>query len=217
MRSGKLVGPDDLLLEVLAAQRKVTRQASYNLLQAASNQIKHLTNGEMNITTFDYEGTNIGCAVKPLDPGKLWVFTHDADGPQSFAQDKQSKALTKIDLSGADAVKVMTLSMDQGTCGMAVASFLGGPNTDSCHMVHHCWDPFHRLARDMKLAMMVSTVAARGLRQKIKTSLQRAHLCSTFLWSINYKPFNSAAFHQGKMELLEHFTALEDEDWHYFE
>ena len=221
VRSGKLIGPGDLLMEdtieVLAAQRKVTRQASYNLLQAVSNQIKHLTNGEMNITSFDYEGTNIGFAVKPLDPGKLRVSTYDDEGPKVFVQDKQSKTLTKIDLSGAEAVKVMTLSMDQGTTGMAVASFLGGPNSDSCHMVHHCWDPFHRLARDMKLAMLVSTVADRGLRQNIKSHLQHAHLCSTFLWSINYKPFNSAAFHQGKMELLEHFMAVEDEDWRFFE
>lgn len=223
LRSGKIIGPDDLMLEstieVLAAQRKVDRLAAYTLLAAISNQIKHLTQQRINITSFDYSNnTNLAKAVKPLTPNQLRIVNKDPDGAIAgvFVQEKASGEMTKINLDGADQIKVLTIGLDQGTSGMAVASFLGGTNCESAHMIHFTWDPYHRCARDMKLAMMVSTVAAVDQRAKIKNSLQRAHLCSTFLWSINYKPYNSAAFHQSKMELLEGFLNVEDEDKGWF-
>jgi hypothetical protein len=63
----------------------------------------------------------------------------------------------------------------------------------------------------MKLAMGVPTAPRNAAR--IKMNLHRAHLSSTYLWSLNYKPFGAAAFHQAKMELLENFVATQDEDW----
>lgn len=221
LRSGKVIGPDDLLLEstveVLAAQRKIERFASYNLLAAISNQIKNLTHQRINIASFDYSDTNLADAVKPLTPNQLRIVTKsgDMDITGVFVQEKSSGQMTKIDLAGSDQVKVLTVGLDQGTSGMAVASFLGGANCESAHMCHFTWDPYHRCARDMKLAMKVSPLAAVDVRAKVKMNLQHALVCSTFLWSINYKPFNSAAFHQSKMELMEGFLSVEDEDCGY--
>ena len=224
LRSGKLIGPDMAMaleesIQQRAAQRKVERQSSYLLAQAVSAQINHLTAGEVNLESFDLLRCNGGAlrpmaaALRPLDPSKLWVTARNQLGElEAFIQDKRTQVLERVDLTGHADVRVLTLCMDQGTSGMAVASFLGGSNPKSAHMVHCTWDGFHRMANDMKLAMNVPAVGDHDLRQKIKSSLKQAHLCSTFLWSINYKPFSGSAFHQSKMELLEHFLAMEDQD-----
>ena len=123
LRSGKLIGPGDFLLdgtiEVLAAQRKVERQAAYCLLQALSNQIKHLTGGSKTICSYDYAGTDLELALLNLTPGHLRVVTNDGNGAirDIFVQDKDKNTIRKIDLSMAHTANILTLGMDQGTSG----------------------------------------------------------------------------------------------------
>lgn len=217
LRSWKNVGPSDLLLdstvEVLAAERKLQRQSAYGLLQALSNQIKHLTKAKMTICSFDYEDTAIGFAVKPLDPQHLRITRRDQnDQVQIFVQDKITGHVSEIDLTGVENANVLTLGMDQGTSGMALASFLLGTNGASSHLVSFSWDVYHRCHRDMKLSMKMTTIASRDARTVAKNNLQRAQLASSYVWSTNYKPFGSAAFFQSKIELVEHFLAVQDEE-----
>lgn len=217
LNTSKELSPGDAMLEdtieVLAAQRKLERVAAYNLMRALSNQIKHLTQGSVNIANFNYKGTNLETVMKPLTPGHVRIVKrNEADEVQVFVQEKLTGQVTLIDMSGAANVRVLTLQMDQGSPGMSMASFLGGTNVQSSHTIHFTWDPYHRCHRDMRLAMSASTIAARDVRKKTKYSLQYALVCSTFLWSINYKPYNKGAFHQAKAELLENFLASEDED-----
>lgn len=217
LRSWKNVAPGDLLLdgavEVLAAERKLQRTSAYGLLQALSNQVKHLTKGRMTICNFDYADTAIGFAVKPLDPDHLRITSRDQnDQVHIWVQDKITGDVTEIDLTGAEDARVLTLGMDQGTSGMALASFLCGTNRHSSHLVSFSWDMYHRCHRDMKLSMKMMTIASRDARTVAKNNLQRAQLASTYLWSINSKPFGSSAFFQSKMELVEHFLALQDEE-----
>ena len=217
LRSGKLIGPGDLLLEdtveVLAAQRKTLRMAAYGMIQALSNQIKMLTQGRMTIQSFDYENTPLALAAKPLSPAQLRLLTtNPATGQvEVFLREKSSGEMRKIDLSACDELKVLSLRLDQGSSGTAMASFLGGTNPSSAHMVNVSYDPYHRCSRDMTLAMGVPTAPRHASR--IKMNLQRAHLSSSYLWTLNYKPYGQAAVFQAKMELLENFVATQDEDW----
>ena len=193
LRSGKLIGPGDLLLEdtieVLAAQRKTLRMAAYGMIQALSNQIKMLTLGRLTIQSFDYENTPLALAVKPLSPAHLRILTTNPATVQVevFLTEKSSGEMRKIDLSACDELKVLSLRLDQGSSGTAMASSLTGTNRNSAHMVNSSWDAYHRCARDMKLAMGLPTAPRNAAR--IKLNLQRAHLSSAYLWSLNYKPF----------------------------
>jgi len=215
LRSGKLIGPGDFLLdgtiEVLAAQRKVERQAAYCLLQALSNQIKHLTGGSKTICSYDYAGTDLELALLNLTPGHLRVVTNDGNGAirDIFVQDKDKNTIRKIDLSMAHTANILTLGMDQGTSGTALAGFICGTST---HLIHFTWDPYHRCSRDMRLATSMKTIAASDTRTRIKLNLHQAHLASTYLFSVNYKPYGNAGWHQSKLELVEHFMSMEDED-----
>ena len=215
LRSGKLIGPGDFLLddtiEMLAAQRKVERQAGYCLLQALSNQIKHLTGGRKTICSFDYAETDLELALLNMTPGHLRVVTKDGNGAirDIFVQDKDKNTLKKVDLSMAETANILTLNMDQGTSGTALASFICGTST---HLIHFGWDPYHRCSRDMRLATGMKTIAAADARTRIKLNLCQAHLASSFLFSVNYKPYGNAGWHQAKMELVEHFLSMQDED-----
>ena len=218
LRSGKNIGPDDVLLEgtleSLVAQRKAQRTSAYALLEALNNQLKQLSQGKVTISTFDLENTEIGRATSPLSPNDLRVVTRDRnDAVNVFIQDKTTGDSRRIDLSGVDNVRTLCIGMDQGTSGMSMASFLTGTNNKSMHAIHFNWDPFHRCARDMRLSMAMRTIPSIDVRSKVKQNLQAAHLASTFLFSLNYKPFGSGGFSQNKMELLQFFIGLEDEDW----
>ncbi|CAL1163126.1 unnamed protein product, partial [Cladocopium goreaui] len=195
--------------------RKVQRIAAYAQLEAINNQLKHLSDGKMIIASFDFGKSGLVKAMQPLTPSQLRVVTRDNNSAieNVFVQNKVTGDSVKIDLTGIDDLRVLTLGMDKGTSGMAIASFLSGTNTESCHTVSFSWDPYRRCARDMKLSMNMKVLCHIDQRSRVKTNLQRAQLASSsFLWSINYTPFGSAGFSQSKMELLEGFLALQDEE-----
>lgn len=89
--------------------------------------------------------------------------------------------------------------MDQGPVGMSAVSYMmsnfGG---ESFALLHCTWDGFHRVIRDMRLSM--------------PKPLQQAILASSYVWSINEKPFHQGGFHADKKDLLETFmqSSLED-------
>ena len=94
--------------------------------------------------------------------------------------------------------------MDQGPIGMGMSSFI---HFCGVNLIHISFDPFHRVIRDMKLD--VAGVGPKALRQK----LHQCQLSSSYLWTLNYRPYGSGGFAQAKTELLEHFLASEFEDW----
>ena len=219
LHGGQQRAPDELLLEsnleAMVAQRKIERHAAYSQLEAINNQLKHVSQGNLTTRSFDFEGTNIGAAVKPLGPNKLRIVTKDGNDRITgvHIRDKQTGESKPIVLNGSeiDDIHTLLLGLDQGTAGTALASFLTGTKVDSSHLVAFLWDPYHRCARDMKLAMNMASVVPIK-RKDAKSCLQKAHLASTYLWSVNYKPFNSSAFLQQKQEILENFIGLQDEE-----
>lgn len=72
-------------------------------------------------------------------------------------------------------------------------------------MIHFSFDAFHRMIRDLKLD--VAGVGPKYFRQK----LLHAQLCSSYLWTINYRPYGGGGFSTAKKELLEHFMCSEME------
>ena len=100
-------------------------------------------------------------------------------------------------------VKVLTILSDQGPIGLGMASYIA---FCGCHLVHFTFDVFHRLIRDLKLD--VQGVGPKYLRQK----LLHAQLCSSYLWTLNYRPYGSGGFAAAKEELVEHFLQSETQD-----
>ena len=92
--------------------------------------------------------------------------------------------------------------MDQGPIGMGMSTFL---HFYGVQMVHAVFDPYHRLIRDLKLDVL--GVGPKELRKK----LLQAQLCSSYLWTLNYRPFRSGGFAAAKKELLEEFLLAESE------
>ena len=67
------------------------------------------------------------------------------------------------------------------------------------------WDPLHRLINDMKHAM---TFGPKDGTHWLETAL----LCSSYVFSLNYKPYKGGSFHADKRELLDHFLRTMTED-----
>ena len=121
-------------------------------------------------------------------------------GVITFVDKEDKENQVTVDLDKLSALPVLVLGMNQGSPGMAVAGWLHG-----CFMEQFYYDPFDRLAGDMKGAM---TSAPRSVRAR----LQMAQLCSKYLWGPFYKPFRQGSFHQDKTELLEMFLNSETQD-----
>ena len=106
-----------------------------------------------------------------------------------LAYRRRTNDAKQIDLQGSETAKVLTLLMDQGPIGLGMS-----------------FDPYHRLIRDLKLDVL--GVGPKELRKK----LLQAQLCSSYLWTLNYRPYGSGGFAAAKKELLEEFLLAESED-----
>ena len=189
--------PMEAGIERLAAERKVDRVASYRLIQALSSQLKILTQNDVNMESFVVdESSYLGLVLKPMSPDVLRiVHRNGADDVNVFIRDKRSGEMKRVNaLAGFEYAKFLTLQMDQGPVGMSAMSYM----MSNASLIHCTWDPFHRVIRDMKLSMT--------------KDLQQAVLTSSYVWSVNEKPFHQGGFHSDKKELLESFleSALED-------
>lgn len=99
LNTSKRLSPGDIMLEdtieVLAAQRKLERVASYSLIRALSNQLKHLT-GSVNIASFNYKGSNLETVMQPMTPGHVRIVKHNAaDEVEVFVQKSLRTAMAK--------------------------------------------------------------------------------------------------------------------------
>ena len=181
----------DGVVEKMLAQKKADPVAAYRVCQGLSNQLKHLTRSVLPLKKFLCDDP----ALAPLSSKSLRMCI---GGVITFVDKEDRENQVTVDLDKLSALPVLVLGMDQGSPGMAAAGWLHG-----CFMGQFYYDPFHRLARDMKGAM---TSAPRSVRAR----LQMAQLCSRYLWGLFYKPFRQGSFHQDKTELLEMFFEFRD-------
>ena len=88
------------------------------------------------------------------------------------------------------SVPLLVLSLDQGPIGTAGMAFaLQG------HRIHVRFDKIHRCIRDYKLA----------LGRAMGGVFLKTQLHSSYIFGLNYKPFNSGLFHEQKKTMLESF------------
>lgn len=77
---------------------------------------------------------------------------------------------------------------------------------DNDSMMHVKFDKFHRIIRDLKLSYV----------HCCNGCFQKAQLYSSYLWSLNYKPFGSGGCSSLKNRLLTTFLATESEESEIF-
>ena len=166
-------------IEYLAARREVTRLHAYRFMQAVSHQVSHMTSGKFCLSSFKAPH---GICLKPLSPGDS--FEHITSSTGNHLQVKRGGALETQDTACFDdGTPVLTLVMDQGSTGMAAMAYLQSLDV----LVHCSFDKVHRCIRDLKLAS-----------QHASGNFGQTTLMTSFVWSLNYKPFKSGAWFEEK-------------------
>ena len=202
LRSSKYVKPGEIIcdsqVEQLLAEGSRTRLSGYRLLQALSHQIELVTESNLNLKSF-LVPDELSSVLKPLLPDVTRVVRGNSVRLVATANAAPSPAVNLLDLL---ELPILVVGMDQGSSGCAAAAFLNDAGTVMCHFY---WDGFHRLIRDMKLSITSCPPAS-------KRQLQQGQLCGSYVYSINYKPFQKAGFHEDKRDLLDSFMQTESKE-----
>ena len=195
MKPGKVIHPFDMDLEedieYLAARREVTRLHSYRFMQAISNQVSQMSSGKFCFSSFKPpHGTCLG----PLSPGDSFQQVTSGTGNCLQVKKKDGSLETQDTAWFDDGTPVLTLVMDQGPTGMAAMAYLHSLGV----LVHCSFDKVHRCVRDLKLAS-----------KHASGNFNETTLMTSFVWSLNYKPFKSGAWFEEKKSALNSFMASE--------
>ena len=125
---------------------------------------------------------------------KRCTFT-DSAGCHSVIKNTATRAEVRVLPPGLEDVKLLVLQLDQGSIGAAGAAYL---ENYLGWMVYTKFDKIHRCIRDLKLA-------AQAVPIFVKTKLW-----SSYLFSLNKRPFGSGAFGTAKSRMMECFCAKSD-------
>ena len=127
----------------LASQWKLQRTSAFRQLQALSHMTQQLVG--RRVTDF----TVPDLQVRPVRPGEVRVLRQ---GTQALLVDTAAKTVTPALPAGLEAadVPLLVVSLDQGSVGAAGMAFL---EYEMGLLVHTSYDKFHRLIRDVKLAL----------------------------------------------------------------
>lgn len=182
----------DTEIQRILARREAERLNAYKLLQALSKQLSLITRGRTTLASME-PPADLRLLLEPLKPG---------DSRQVI--DNGVYQIHKVDRTDIDIVNVLMESenvsmlctlMDQSATNMAGMAYL----SSRLSLTHGSWDKIHRLVRDLKLSQEHS---------KNKT-LVKAQLASSYLWSMNYRPFGTGHWYQEKRAIVESFVQTE--------
>ena len=187
VRSAKVIriGEFELTAEAerVAARRDQERLSTLRFLQGVSSQLQKLTGLVLADFTPLQELQEV---LSPLSPGSRRLFegsvlriTAVNDGEVTCSFDFGPQAVGEVPM--------LHVLMDQGPVGCAAHAFTHHEGL----LVHYSYDWVHRLHRDIK--------------GPLTGELEASVATAAFIWSINYKPFNSGAFFAEKKEALETF------------
>jgi hypothetical protein len=183
-------------IALLAAKRKLERVSAFRQIQALSHQIKLLTDGRLNIDSFKLDSA---VHLQPVAPGEVRVVKPGEEGMTTdtaviVTADQTCEQVLPNDFANS---LLLVVSLDQGSIGAAGMSFA---IHQQALMVVARFDKFHRIIRDIKLS----------LKHCCGGVFLKTQLFSSYLYGLNYKPFNSGGFSQVKARLLQVFLATED-------
>ena len=184
-------GQFELLPEVerLAARREVERVATLKFLQAVSSQCFKIARLQMS----DFQPhSQLLCMLAPLKPGDQ-AFVRGEEFQIIRADDPATVHSMSFDAESADLIPMLHILMDQGPIGCAANAF----SLDQSLLIHYSYDKIHRLHRDIK--------------GPLRGQLHKNVLLTTFMWTINYKPFGSGGFFSEKQDAFENFLACNNQ------
>ena len=179
-------------IALLCADRKLQRIAAWRQLQALSNQLNLLAGKILD----DFQ-LPPDVFVQAVAPSEVRVVRPGPPGGKDEALILGSDGSSRRVLPpGLETIPLLVTQLDQGSIGSAGMAY--AINELQCCM-HAKFDKFHRIIRDIKLSI---SHCCSGVFQK-------AMLYSSYLWSLNYKPFGSGGFSSLKNRLLTTFLATE--------
>jgi hypothetical protein len=181
-------------IALLCAERKLQRVAAWRQLQCLSNQLNLLVSKDLD--DFQLPSNVFVQAVHVGSPDSdVRVVRRGPPGGRDTALILGSNGTVRQVLpAGLETVPLLVTGLDQGSVGSAGMAY--AINELGCCM-HAKFDKFHRIIRDIKLSI---SHCCSGVFQK-------AMLYSSYLWSLNYKPFGSGGFSSLKNRLLSTFLA----------
>ena len=205
LRSSKIVHPGEIVcdseVEKLLAEGSRTRLSGYRLLQAISHQVQLVSDFKLSLTNF-LVSDDMEFALQPVASDVTRVVTGTFVRHVKKNGGDDGEVAPAANLLTLAKMPILVIGMDQGSSGMGAASYLCDNGSS---MVHFYWDPYHRLIRDLKMA-------ATSCPANVNVQIQQGLLCGSYLFSLNYKPFGKAGFHDDKRALLNAFMQTETQD-----
>ena len=187
----------DEIITKLAADRKLERVSTYRQMQGLSNQIWHLTSGQLTIDDFMLPPDS---QVRALEPDEERWYTM-RDGQRHALIIHRTNGIRKQVLPQSfTKCRLLILMLDQcsvGCAGVAHSAF------QLRKLIYARFDKIHRIMNDLKGAEMEASV--RGCFRKAK-------LWSAYLYGLNNRPYNSGAHFTLKKTLLNWFATSESID-----
>lgn len=180
---------------------RIQRVASFRQIQGISNQLRTLTNGR--IASIDDMKLPPSVHIAPTDAHETRVVRRGITSDAAFVVDTTANTFKQVLPDDLDDVPLLTCGIDQGSIGCADHSF-----ADSMLIVmfpHFC--RIHRLIRDIKLSFLH---CCGGIFLK-------ASVCSSYIWGVNAKPFNTGIFRDQKETLLHTFLSTHDRSCQAFQ
>ena len=183
-------------LATLSILRKLDRVASFRQLQALSNIIEQIGCWR-GIDDFRLGGDYLIDAVGEGEVRIVEIGDESAIAMRVWRNGGNARrVLPEAALAPAQSHPLLVVNLDQGSVGAAGIVFA---QEQMGAMVFAHWDKFHRLMRDISLALGGT---AGGLFLK-------ARIYSAHLWSLNYKPWGTGLFGTQKTQLLNVFMACQ--------
>ncbi|CAL1136356.1 unnamed protein product [Cladocopium goreaui] len=194
VRSTKVLHPQEMELtpeaERLAARREIERLSSLKFLQGLSAQICKLT----DLCLDDFKFPEVLLKMLELQPGDNFFF--DDNVAVLNGEEFQLSQLRQL-----SDLPCLHCIMDQGKVGCAAAAFV---TSQAGLQIHFTFDKIHRLLRDLK-----NPIKAAGLESCV--------LATTYLFSVNTKPFGSGQWFTEKTQILEAFFESNSFDCQWFQ
>ena len=175
-------------ISILRDRGRLERVATFRQLQALSNAIRSLGHWQ---GLGDFKLPSDWSAVRPLEPDEVRVVREGAMLDRALLVNLRTRqvkptlpdsALASQDalLAATQGINLLVLGLDQGSIGAA-----GYAYSDSMGaLIHVKWDKFHRVIRDINLAVEHS---CNGLFLKTR-------LFMSYIWGINQKPCGTGLF-----------------------
>ena len=181
--------PEELACRL--AEGRQERNAAFRELQAISNCIAQL--GSNEFSGIDDFSLPDGISLDPVTDNQVRVVVNDVAWKVD-REDHTSRTCVWPDALAQTQCKVLTLGLDQGSVGTAGVAFA---SMSLGRLIFARWDKYHRVVRDIKLAIG-GPLAGVFLKTQLYTS---------YLWGLNYKPFGTGAFAIQKQHILNVFLA----------